>query len=82
MHYYNVMNLPLSIKALEKGERRKEKDLCILISLIDTGHLINFLLQGTTILQQPDKIIHLGNTQIPYDMFLDYIHELASTSFR
>lgn len=37
---------------------------------------------GGTILGGPDKIEHLGNTQIPKEMFQSYLFQLAQTSYR
>ncbi|XP_052262513.1 uncharacterized protein LOC127866139 isoform X2 [Dreissena polymorpha] len=36
---------------------------------------------GGTLLGQPNEIKHLGKTQIPYDMFMDYLADLSRTSF-
>jgi len=30
---------------------------------------------------QPDTICDLGETQIPYDMFVDYLSDLAKSTF-
>ncbi|KAK3588774.1 hypothetical protein CHS0354_003010 [Potamilus streckersoni] len=37
---------------------------------------------GGTILGNPTKIEHLGKTQVPYEMFVDYLRELSVTTFR
>ncbi|XP_071108184.1 uncharacterized protein [Haliotis cracherodii] len=36
---------------------------------------------GGTVLGRPDSIVDLGMTQIPRDMFMDYLSELAASSF-
>ncbi|KAJ8318928.1 hypothetical protein KUTeg_004019 [Tegillarca granosa] len=36
---------------------------------------------GGTILGQPDEICNLGNTQIPFDVFMNYLSDLSHTSF-
>lgn len=41
-----------------------------------------FLLQGGTILGQPDQTVDLGRTEIPFDMFMDFLHELSTSTFR
>mgnify|MGYP000520313172 CR=1 FL=1 len=33
-------------------------------------------------LGQPDSIVDLGNTQIPYEVFLGYLNDLSQSSFR
>ncbi|XP_070381747.1 uncharacterized protein [Dermacentor albipictus] len=37
---------------------------------------------GRTILQEPDKVISLGRTELPHRVFLDYIRELGETSYK
>ncbi|XP_022319051.1 uncharacterized protein LOC111121875 isoform X1 [Crassostrea virginica] len=37
---------------------------------------------GGTVLGQPDSIVDLGNTQIPYEVFLGYLNDLSQSSFR
>ncbi|XP_005092451.1 desumoylating isopeptidase 1 [Aplysia californica] len=37
---------------------------------------------GGTILGNPTQKVDLGVTEIPFDVFMDYLHELAQTSFR
>ncbi|XP_053390615.1 uncharacterized protein LOC123563678 [Mercenaria mercenaria] len=37
---------------------------------------------GGTVLGQPTTIHNLGQTQIPYEMFMDYLHDLSQTTFR
>lgn len=36
---------------------------------------------GGTILGQPLQIIDLGKTEIPFDVFMDFLHELSSTTY-
>lgn len=38
--------------------------------------------KGGTILGQPDSIVDLGHTQIPHDIFLGHLHDLAQSTFR
>ena len=51
-----------------------------IISLLNGCSL--FCFQCGTILGQPDKKVTLGSTQIPFEVFMDYLQELASTTFR
>ncbi|KAK3090099.1 hypothetical protein FSP39_009184 [Pinctada imbricata] len=37
---------------------------------------------GGTMLGQPDEIVNLGETQIPYELFHDHLFELAQSQFR
>ncbi|KAH7970796.1 hypothetical protein HPB49_015633 [Dermacentor silvarum] len=37
---------------------------------------------GKTILQEPDKIISLGRTELPHGVFLEYIRELGESSYK
>ncbi|WAQ96638.1 DESI1-like protein [Mya arenaria] len=37
---------------------------------------------GGTIMGQPDTIKSLGKTQIPYDMFMEYLADLSQSTFR
>lgn len=37
---------------------------------------------GGTVLGQPDKILKLGTTQVPYSLFLEYIFGLGESSYR
>ncbi len=40
------------------------------------------LLQGGTILGQPDQIHHLGNTQVTYSLFLEYLGGIGAEDYR
>lgn len=40
------------------------------------------LLQGSTILGQPQSVLDLGNTEIPESLCMEYLSELASSTFR
>lgn len=37
---------------------------------------------GGTVLGQPTTIHHVGQTQIPFEMFMEYLHDLSQTTFR
>nr|XP_050024094.2 uncharacterized protein LOC126518293 [Dermacentor andersoni] len=37
---------------------------------------------GKTILQEPDKVISLGRTELPHGVFLEYIRELGESSYK
>ncbi|XP_075526969.1 uncharacterized protein LOC142559226 [Dermacentor variabilis] len=37
---------------------------------------------GRTILQEPDKVISLGRTELPHGVFLEYIRELGESSYK
>merc|ERR1712080_461987 len=38
--------------------------------------------QGGTALGKPDRVEHLGETQIPYSVFLDYLLSLGETKYK
>lgn len=38
--------------------------------------------KGGTFLGQPDSIVDLGHTQIPHDIFLGHLHDLAQSTFK
>ena len=40
------------------------------------------LVQGGTILGAPDTVCDLGATQIPFDMFMDYLQDQASSAYK
>ncbi len=42
----------------------------------------NLTLQGGTIMGQPDQVENLGNTQIPFDVFMQYLQEQAQSDFQ
>ena len=44
--------------------------------------IILVLLQGGTILGQPDQVHNLGNTEVTYQLFLDYLGGLGAEDFR
>ncbi|KAH9498397.1 Desumoylating isopeptidase 1 [Bulinus truncatus] len=37
---------------------------------------------GGTCLGQPLEIVDLGKSEIPFDVFMDYLHELSNTSYK
>jgi len=39
-------------------------------------------IQGGTILGAPTEIIPLGQSELPYDVFLSYLEELSQNTFR
>lgn len=39
------------------------------------------LFQGSTALGQPLEKITLGNTQVPYEIFIEYLRGLGETSY-
>ena len=39
-------------------------------------------LKGETMLGEPDQIIQLGKTELPYSLFLEYISSLSDSTFR
>ena len=41
-----------------------------------------YIFQCGTILGQPDIKHTVGQTQIPYDIFIDYLMDLSKTTFR
>lgn len=40
------------------------------------------MFQSGTILGNPDEVVDLGKTEIPQEVFMDYLHELSINSFR
>ena len=41
-----------------------------------------FWLQGETILGEPDQILKLGRTELPYSVFLEYIFALGESTYK
>jgi len=39
-------------------------------------------IKGGTILGEPTEIVSLGQSELPYDIFLSYLEELSLSSFR
>jgi len=39
-------------------------------------------IQGGTILGPPTEVVSLGQSELPYDLFLSYLEELSQNSFR
>ncbi|KAH6941328.1 hypothetical protein HPB50_016303 [Hyalomma asiaticum] len=37
---------------------------------------------GKTILQQPDRVVSLGRTELPHDVFVEYIRELGNSTYK
>ncbi|XP_013090292.2 desumoylating isopeptidase 1-like [Biomphalaria glabrata] len=37
---------------------------------------------GGTVLGNPLEIVNLGQTEIPFDVFMDYLHELSITTYK
>ncbi|BFZ17721.1 hypothetical protein BsWGS_20760 [Bradybaena similaris] len=37
---------------------------------------------GGTLLGQPSEIVDLGKTEIPFDVFMDFLHELSETTYK
>ena len=42
----------------------------------------NFNFQGGSVLGQPSRVETLGETQLPYSVFLDYVLSLGENKFR
>lgn len=40
------------------------------------------LFQGATLLGQPDAIVDLGNTEVPKDIFTEYLSSLEESTYR
>lgn len=38
--------------------------------------------QGETILGEPDQILKLGRTELPYSVFLEYIFALGESTYK
>ena len=44
--------------------------------------MILLKLKGETMLGEPDQIVQLGKTELPYSLFLEYISSLSDSTFR
>ena len=42
----------------------------------------NLFLQGGTLLGEPDRVEELGQSQVPYQLFLEYIFGLGESSYK
>ena len=37
---------------------------------------------GGTVMGEPQSVVDLGNTEIPHEMLMEYLQDLANTSYR
>lgn len=53
---------------------------CMCEKLLFYGN--TYFQQGGTVLGQPSEIVDLGKTEIPFDVFMDFLHELSDTTYK
>ena len=41
-----------------------------------------FFFQGSTIYGEPKRVEHMGDTEIPYSIFFDFVLSLSENAFR
>merc|ERR1712212_237422 len=46
------------------------------------GSIANCAVEGGTVLEQPDRVESLGESQVPYQLFLEYIFGLGESAYR